>query len=157
MNNSTNKLAGLRRFRENTRIENTKALQAAIASFEIEFPNNKWTYSAICLKANLKSQNPIRAPWNNEVKTAIDQHNAKLKFSIGNTPSDPPKSEFEITKRRNIQLEKDITQALSKLAVFDAENNWLLQENESLQKINIRLEKRLEEISAELNKLRGNK
>ncbi len=137
-------LVGLKENREALKVKNTDAMLKVIEHLGKEKPDALWSYKEIWSGAGLKSNVALNSPWNAHVRDAIDAHNSSIREA----------SELEVfasTQKNtlrviNRELRKQVEvmrnerdQALSKIAIYEAEADFYKRKCEGLLRVNERL------------------
>lgn len=137
-------LVGLKENREALKVKNTDAMLKVIEHLGKEKPDALWSYKEIWSGAGLKSNVALNSPWNAHVRDAIDAHNSSIREA----------SELEVfasTQKKTLrvingELRKQVEvmrnerdQALSKIAIYEAETDFYKRKCEGLLRVNERL------------------
>lgn len=143
---------GLRKNREALRAKNTEAMWKVVVRLRKERPNALWSYKEVWSGAELKSNVALNSPWNSHIREVIDVHNSKLREDAELGPLAQSQRKTLRMENRDLRLQLDAMkkmrdQALSKIAVFEAEANFFKIKAESLLKINQRLRGNMKSLS----------
>ncbi|OPE29840.1 hypothetical protein APB20_35005 [Pseudomonas aeruginosa] len=135
---------GLKKNRELLKVKNTEAMWSVVVRLRKESPNSLWSYKEVWSGAGLKSNVALNSPWNLHIREAIDSHNSKLRENaeLGPLAQTQRKTLRMANRELRMQLDamkKERDQALSKIAVFEAEADFYKRKCESLLRINERL------------------
>lgn len=150
MNKPRGDIKGLLLCKENQKIQNRDALLRAVASFQSQRQDERWSYVDVCTCAGLKSSNALRAEWNHEVRKAIDAHNREIAFKreqkrISSTRK-PDTRDAQYLQREIGILQSKLAEAQSQVAIFEAEAAWYASELAQVIKQRDRLAKHIQEI-----------
>lgn len=121
---------------------------AIIKDLETRKKNVAWTYKEVWSGAGLKSNIALSSPWNAHIRDIIKAHNDFIKLSKVNhlSPSSKSISASDVDVNLKLQigtlkLERD--EALSKIAVREAEIDYHKSINKDLQQVNERLKRQI--------------
>jgi len=137
-------LVGLKENREALKVKNTEAMLKVVEQLGKEKPDALWSYKDVWSGAGLKSNVALNSPWNSHVRDAIDAHNSSIREA----------SELEVfasTQKKTLKvingelrkqvevMRKERDQALSKIAIYEAETDFYKRKCEGLLRVNERL------------------
>ncbi len=137
-------LVGLKENREALKVKNTDAMLKVIERLGKEKSDALWSYKDVWSGAGLKSNVDLNRPWNAHVRDAIDAHNSSIREA----------AELEVlasTQKRTLRvingelrkqveaMRKERDQALSKIAIYEAEADFYKRKYEGLLRVNERL------------------
>lgn len=137
-------LVGLKENREALKVKNTDAMLNVIERLGKEKPGALWSYKDVWSGAGLKSNVALNSPWNFHVRDAIDAHNSSVRdASELEVSSSAQKKTLRVLngelRRKLDAMQKERDQALSKIAVYEAEADFYKRKCEGLLRVNERL------------------
>ena len=138
-------VAGLVRHHQEQKEKNTSEMLKVIARLQVEKALLSWTYKEVWCGAGLKSGVALTSEWNSHVRLAIDAHNAHVK-NLRDSNDAPAGSHLapvcRIKQLRSLvkDLERQRNEALSKLAVYEAEIEFYKSRYDEVVRLNVRLQ-----------------
>lgn len=137
-------LVGLKENREALKVKNTDAMLNVIERLGKEKPGALWSYKDVWSGAGLKSNVALNSPWNFHVRDAIDAHNSSIRdASELEVFSSAQKKTLRVLngelRRKLDAMQKERDQALSKIAIYEAEADFYKRKCEGLLRVNERL------------------
>lgn len=137
---------GLIENRKSTKKKNTELLWVQVDLLRKKKPDSLWTYKEVWSGAGLKSNVALKSTWNSHILAIIDQHNNEIReeIDLGVVGYRQRKTLRASNKDLRSEISKliiDRNEALSKIAIYQAEAEYYKNENK-------RLENRLNRIKA---------
>lgn len=136
-------MKGLQKSQCEMKARNTSALLGVIADFRIEKPNTRWTYREICSRAGLRSPNALDRPWNAHIRAEIEAHNSRVRSSqlplLETTEKATPRHEIKDLRSELTICKAQRDSALSRIAQYSADSEYLRKRCDDLQRIIDRL------------------
>lgn len=117
---------GLKQNRELTKITNTESMWKIVNKLRKEKSSSLWTYKEVWSSAGLKSPVALNSHWNSHIRSAIDNHNSQLKENaelgpIGQAKRRTLRDSNRVLRDQLNTMRKERDQALSKIAIFEAD------------------------------------
>lgn len=139
---------GLKQNRELTKITNTESMWKIVNKLRKEKSSSIWTYKEVWSSAGLKSPVALNSHWNSHIRSAIDNHNSQLKENAELGPIGQSKRRTLRDSNRSLryqlsELKKERDNALSKIAIFEADAQYFKTQYETQLNITDRLRSQL--------------
>jgi triphosphoribosyl-dephospho-CoA synthetase len=145
---------GLKKNREDTKVQNTEAMWKVIIRLRKQKAHAIWTHKEVWSGAGLKSNVALKSPWNRHIKETIEEHNKEIRENAeigpaGYSQRKTLRATNKALRQEILALKKQREQALNLIAIWEAEADQYKKECEQLEKVNERLSKKVDSLTAQ--------